>query len=47
MEQLHAPGCDLVQGWHFARAMPAPDALEWLDAFSRPVRVGPGTLQTA
>jgi EAL domain-containing protein (putative c-di-GMP-specific phosphodiesterase class I)/GGDEF domain-containing protein len=44
---LHELGCDLVQGWHFAKAMPAPEAIAWLDAFSRPARVAPGTLQTA
>ena len=40
-------GCDLVQGWHFAKAMPAPEALDWLEAFNRRTQPVPGTLQTA
>jgi len=44
---LQALGCDLVQGWHFAKALPAPEALDWLEAFNRPAQHAPETLQTA
>jgi len=44
---LEGFGCDLVQGWHFAKAMPAPEASEWLEAFSRRTQPLPGALQTA
>jgi len=32
-------GCDLVQGWHLARAMPTGDLVPWLraQAAGRPV----------
>ena len=43
---LHAVGCDLAQGWHYAKAMPADDVPGWIG--SRPVSLRrDGTLQTA
>jgi diguanylate cyclase (GGDEF)-like protein/PAS domain S-box-containing protein len=32
LETLRAMGCDLAQGYHFARPLPAPLLKEWLDA---------------
>jgi len=32
LETLRAMGCDLAQGYHFARPLPAPQLKEWLDA---------------
>lgn len=32
LETLQAMGCDLAQGYHFARPLPAPQLKEWLDA---------------
>ena len=29
---LEGLGCDLVQGWHLARAMPVDELLPWLTA---------------
>ena len=29
-DRLASLGCDLVQGWHLARAMPIDDLLPWL-----------------
>ncbi|PPK92442.1 diguanylate cyclase (GGDEF)-like protein [Kineococcus xinjiangensis] len=34
---LTAMGCDLVQGWHLARAMPVSDFLTWYEQRSRAV----------
>jgi|GEM_PF-598418 len=34
---LHAAGCDVAQGWFFARPMPAEDLIAWLARY-RPVR---------
>ncbi|WP_199736360.1 bifunctional diguanylate cyclase/phosphodiesterase [Micromonospora sp. HM5-17] len=34
---LHAAGCDVAQGWFFARPMPAEDLVAWLARY-RPVR---------
>jgi EAL domain-containing protein (putative c-di-GMP-specific phosphodiesterase class I) len=31
---LTSMGCDLVQGWHLARAMPVADLVPWLRARS-------------
>ena len=31
-DRLAALGCDLVQGWHLARAMPIDELLPWLAA---------------
>ena len=36
---LHAAGCDVAQGWFFARPMPAEDLVTWLARY-RPVRPG-------
>ena len=30
--RLASLGCDVVQGWHLARAMPIDDLLPWLAA---------------
>ena len=32
VHMLKAMGCDLAQGYHFARPLPAPLLKEWLDA---------------
>ena len=32
VQTLKAMGCDLAQGYHFARPLPAPALKEWLDA---------------
>ena len=32
LEHLHLLGCDLVQGFHLSRPMPAPDFAAWLDS---------------
>ncbi|HYF57785.1 MAG TPA: EAL domain-containing protein [Burkholderiaceae bacterium] len=34
VEVLGALGCDLVQGWHFAKAMPADEAADWIADFN-------------
>ncbi|MEO3820338.1 EAL domain-containing protein [Plantactinospora sp. B24E8] len=36
---LHAAGCDVAQGWFYARPMPAEDLVTWLSRY-RPVRPG-------
>ncbi len=33
VQMLKAMGCDLAQGYHFARPLPAPLLKEWLDAY--------------
>ncbi|MGZ4582724.1 MAG: EAL domain-containing protein, partial [Nocardioidaceae bacterium] len=37
---LHAAGCDVAQGWFYARPMPAEDLVGWLSRY-RPVKPGP------
>ena len=37
-DRLAALGCDLVQGWHLARAMPIDELLPWLVAREPPHR---------
>ena len=34
---LHAAGCDVAQGWFYARPMPAEELAAWLARY-RPVR---------
>jgi EAL domain-containing protein (putative c-di-GMP-specific phosphodiesterase class I) len=43
---LESLGCDLVQGWHFAKAMPAGEIRGWVSALADGARPA-GTLQTA
>jgi diguanylate cyclase (GGDEF)-like protein len=37
---LHAAGCDVAQGWFYARPMPAEDLNVWLSRY-RPLKPGP------
>ncbi|MFC7547523.1 EAL domain-containing protein [Plantactinospora sp. GCM10030261] len=37
---LHAAGCDIAQGWFYARPMPAEDLAAWLSRY-RPLKPGP------
>mgnify|MGYP001989313577 CR=1 FL=1 len=37
-DRLSAMDCDLVQGWHLARAMPIGELLPWLTARDRAPR---------
>ncbi|HEY0699339.1 MAG TPA: bifunctional diguanylate cyclase/phosphodiesterase [Micromonospora sp.] len=37
---LHAAGCDVAQGWFYARPMPAAELADWLARY-RPLRPGP------
>ena len=39
---LHAAGCDVAQGWFYARPMPAEELVAWLARY-RPVRPTGGT----
>ncbi|MFN9775746.1 MAG: EAL domain-containing protein [Burkholderiales bacterium] len=42
---LESLGCDMVQGWHFAKAMPAEEVLGWVSALATDARPA-GTSQT-
>jgi len=35
---LRELGCDIAQGYHFARPMPPADLVEWLNSTRHPVR---------
>lgn len=39
-------GCDAVQGWHYAKAMPADEALAWIGAFNARSAHPAGRLET-
>jgi EAL domain-containing protein (putative c-di-GMP-specific phosphodiesterase class I) len=43
---LESIGCDLVQGWHFAKAMPGGEVVRWIKAFEASAQ-REDTLQTA
>jgi EAL domain-containing protein (putative c-di-GMP-specific phosphodiesterase class I) len=38
--RLHATGCQIAQGWFYARPMPGDEVVSWL-AHYRPVRLTP------
>jgi diguanylate cyclase (GGDEF)-like protein len=39
---LHAAGCDVAQGWYYARPMPADELAAWLSRYRPPQQVAPG-----
>ena len=42
VKALRHLGCDIAQGYHFARPMPADDVVEWLRTSGRQTRVAVG-----
>ena len=41
LQRLTELGCDAMQGWYIARAMPAEEATRWLVSWSAPGRAHP------